>query len=127
MANTKICKIAIVGGGPSGVYMAMHLSRIHGDKVCLFEKEEKLGGRINDIKVNPESQNGPVIGIGARRVTEHQMVMHRLARYLNVTLQKPTDQDTTFLFARGLYSFNKDDFCPLYPALCTLKGIVIAA
>ena len=64
-----------MGGGPSGAYMAMQLSRVHRDNVCLFEKEKKLGGRINDVAVNPGDPNSPVVAIGGRRVTEHQNFM----------------------------------------------------
>ena len=52
------CKITIVGGGPSGVYTAMRLGEKHGKNVCLFEKESKLGGRLNDIRKNPKSKKG---------------------------------------------------------------------
>ena len=106
-----------MGGGPSGVYMAMQLGRVHRGNVCLFEKEDKLGGRINDVAVNPGFSNSPMAAIGGRRVTDRQNVMHDLAMKLDIELQNPQHQDATFLFARGIYSFNKDDFYPHYPGL----------
>lgn len=43
------CDVAIVGGGISGLYMADTLLSLHLEgNVCLFEKENKLGGRILD-------------------------------------------------------------------------------
>ena len=43
------CDVAIVGGGISGLYMADTLLRLHQERnVCLFEKENTLGGRILD-------------------------------------------------------------------------------
>ena len=49
------CEITIVGGGASGVHTAMRLGKKHGKNVCLFEKESKLGGRLNDIRKDPKS------------------------------------------------------------------------
>ena len=45
----KECDVAIVGGGLSGLYMAESLLR-HGKEtqVCVFERDERLGGRIHD-------------------------------------------------------------------------------
>ena len=38
-------KIAIIGGGPAGLSAAYHL-RLLGYKVTIFEKDEKLGGKV---------------------------------------------------------------------------------
>lgn len=111
------CKITIVGGGPSGVYTAMRLGEKHGKDVCLFEKEKKLGGRLNDIRKNPESKKGPLIAIGGRRVMTSQKLMFDLASEVGVKLEKPTEKAGEFLFARGLYSSKKDDFKIRYPGL----------
>ena len=83
------CKITIVGGGPSGVYTAMRLGEKHGQEVCLFEKEHKLGGRLNDIRKNPKSQKGPLIAIGGRRVMTSQKLMFKLAKEVGVKLERP--------------------------------------
>jgi len=111
------CKFTIVGGGPSGVYTAMRLGEKHGEDVCLFEKEHKLGGRLNDIRKNPGSKKGPLIAIGGRRVMTSQKLMFELAKEVDVTLERPEQKAGEFLFARGLYSSNKDDFTKLYPGL----------
>ena len=43
------CEVAIVGGGLAGLYTAESLLR-HGKetKVCVFEREARLGGRLYD-------------------------------------------------------------------------------
>ncbi|MSP59488.1 MAG: FAD-dependent oxidoreductase [Myxococcales bacterium] len=44
------CDVAIVGGGPGGVHTAYKLATQHltAGPVCLFEKNDHLGGRIGD-------------------------------------------------------------------------------
>ena len=47
--NTEHCDVAIVGGGIAGLYMAESLLRHKKEtNVCLFEKSQRLGGRIYD-------------------------------------------------------------------------------
>ena len=40
--------VAIVGGGPAGMAAAFYLARL-GAKVCLYEKNDKLGGVVRNI------------------------------------------------------------------------------
>jgi len=110
------CEISIVGGGPAGLYMAYQLGPIYHDKVCLFEKESRLGGRIYDISKNSQSEQGPLIAVGGRRVMEGQEVLFKLAKDLDLELEKP-DLEAELIFARGLYSTNPDDFVVLYPGV----------
>lgn len=43
------CDVAIVGGGISGLYVAETLLRFHKEtNVCLFERNNRFGGRIHD-------------------------------------------------------------------------------
>ncbi len=42
------CEVTIVGGGPAGVYAAYRLGEKLHDRLCLFEKEAQLGGRMHD-------------------------------------------------------------------------------
>ena len=43
------CDVAIVGGGLAGLYMAESLLRHKKEtKVCVFERDTRLGGRIYD-------------------------------------------------------------------------------
>lgn len=49
-------KIAIIGGGPAGLYTAKELSRI-GHQVSIFEQSKKLGGQLNLAAKPPFREN----------------------------------------------------------------------
>ena len=54
------CEVAIVGGGTGGLYTAESLLRHKKEtKVCLFERNERLGGRFYDY-VFPQVPNETV-------------------------------------------------------------------
>ena len=116
MNATLDCEVVIVGGGVGGLHTAFRLGPVLGDKVCLFEKEERLGGRIYDITKSPINTNGPYIGTGGRRVMVGQDVVFNLAKELGIELQKP-ETGADIIFARGKYATQKDDFLKLYPGL----------
>ena len=59
------CEVVILGGGAGGLHTAFRLAPTMGDKVCLFEKQNRLGGRIYDVSRTP---GGPVFGLGALRI-----------------------------------------------------------
>lgn len=43
------CDVGIVGGGLAGLYMAESLLRHQKEtKVCVFERDTRLGGRVYD-------------------------------------------------------------------------------
>ena len=113
------CNIAIVGGGPSGTYTAMQLSKKHGSDICVFEKESKVGGRLQDINEHPKCQlnDCPHISIGGRRVLPSQTKMIALANELHITLENPDTDQKELIFARGMHSTNRDDFINRYPGL----------
>lgn len=100
------CEVAIVGGGAGGLHTAFRLGPTLGDKVCLFEKEEQLGGRIHDMSFdnNPAS---PRVGVGARRVMEGQTVLFALAEELGLTLETQ-GEFADLINARGVFGFAKD-------------------
>ncbi len=110
------CEISIIGGGPAGLYMAYQLGPLYKNKVCVFEKENRLGGRIYDIGKDPQQPQGPLIAVGGRRVMEGQNVLFKLAQDLGIELEKPS-LEKELIFARGMYSTNPDDFVVLYPGV----------
>jgi hypothetical protein len=114
-ASTQ-CEVAIVGGGVAGLHTAFRLGASLGDKVCLFEKESRLGGRIYDTTFKDEDINGPYIAVGGRRVMESQHVLMDLAKELRIELQRPIPPKE-LIYARGIFSFQKDDFLKAYPKL----------
>jgi len=48
-------KVLVVGGGPGGMEAA-RVAALRGHEVCLYEKEEKLGGQFNFAAVPPYKQ-----------------------------------------------------------------------
>ena len=55
------CDVAIVGGGISGVYAAYRLLKANKNtKVCVFEKDVRLGGRILDYSF----KQAPNVAVG---------------------------------------------------------------
>jgi protoporphyrinogen oxidase len=113
---TLECDVSIIGGGPAGLYMAYQLGPLYRNQVCLFEKENRLGGRIYDIGKDPQQPQGPLIAVGGRRVMEGQNVLFKLAHDLGIELEKP-NLEKELIFARGFYSTNPDDFVALYPGI----------
>ena len=115
------CKVAIVGGGIAGSYLAMRLSKKYGSDICLFDKDKHTGGRLYDIPVNSKKLRSPKIGLGGRRILAGQEVMSNLAKELKIKMQKPRPLEELW-FARGKYDFtnssiDKDPFAGLYPDL----------
>ena len=82
------CEVAIVGGGGGGVHTAFRLAPTYGDRVCLFEREAALGGRIKDVALDETDPTSPRVGVGARRVMEGQTVLLDLAAELSLTLER---------------------------------------
>ncbi len=82
-ATTAIsCNIVIIGGGAGGVHTAYQLGKLPDSNpnsdVCLFEKLDRLGGRIYDVALNP-ARPDLVFGTGALRVMETQNYVFQLA------------------------------------------------
>lgn len=109
------CEVAIVGGGAAGLYTAYRLTPELGDRVCLFEKEPTLGGRIHDVTFDG-GDDGPRIGAGARRLMENQADMFALAEELGIEFETPP-LGTDLINARGLFGFSRDALLPAYPEL----------
>ena len=113
------CGVAIVGGGAAGLHTAYRLAADYGSRVCLFEKESYLGGRIHDLSRN---EGGPYIGTGARRIMEGQSVVFALADELGITYESVPWQDD-LINARGFAAYNSDDLnAQAYPLVDNATG-----
>lgn len=111
--NRLDCDVAIVGGGAGGLHTAFRLAPTLQSKVCLFEKQPELGGRIYDVPKDPGDANSPVFGAGAMRVMEGQDVLFSLATELGITFETPA-LEADYLNARGGWAFSKEDLVGKY-------------
>lgn len=110
------CDVIIVGGGVGGLYSAYRLGPEYGDGVCLFEKEDRLGGRIYDVSEDGGT-DGPWIGVGARRIMEGQEVLFDLADELGITSEAAGWKDD-LITARGYVGGTADELnASAYPLL----------
>lgn len=114
------CPVTIIGGGPGGLHTAYRLATAAPNKedraVCLFEKNDYLGGRALDIALDPEHPE-LVYGVGALRVMENQAYVLKLADELGIGLERVAYRDN-LINARGHFSFSGDELLKnAYPEL----------
>ena len=114
--TTAHCEIAVVGGGVAGLHTALRLAARFGPRVCLFERDSALGGRVSDIPASEEQAAGAFVQLGARRIMEGQSVLVQLAEELGIALQKP-EMLEELGFTRGMYATNNDEFIRVFPGL----------
>jgi hypothetical protein len=117
-ARSISCDVAIVGGGAGGLHTAFRLGPALGNKVCLFEKEEQLGGRILDVSLTP---GGPVFGLGALRIMETQDVVFNLADELQIQYEAVPYKDE-WISARGLFAHTSDALLNRYLDVLQSEG-----
>lgn len=110
------CEIAIIGGGAGGLHTAFRLGVSYGSKVCLFEKENELGGRIHDVAFDPNNPASPKVGVGARRIMEGQTLVFNLAKELGLQLETPP-LGSDLIVAKGKHAFDKNNFVAAYPGM----------
>lgn len=62
------CNILIVGGGIGGVHTAYQLAKRGKESVCLFELENRLGGRIYVPNLMSNSPSVPIMPSGLTKL-----------------------------------------------------------
>jgi hypothetical protein len=90
------CDVAIVGAGPGGLHTAYKLTNPPGgaavpgvsaaSKVCLFEKNDRVGGRIRDVQFGATPAD--VTGTGAYRMYDNHYT-YALSMELGVMSVEP--------------------------------------
>jgi hypothetical protein len=96
------CTVSIIGAGPGGLYTAWRLAtstlttRIPASKICVFEQESRVGGRVYTVRSVPgvPEVNGYDIDMGAHRYNPQgefftSSVINALG--LSSTLYPPSD------------------------------------
>ena len=78
-------QVVIVGAGISGLSCAFSLKRA-GQKYCLFEANQRIGGRIlTQFDATPE---GDAIELGGEFIEEHHSAIKDLAKYMSFPLKE---------------------------------------
>ncbi|KAL9969976.1 hypothetical protein ACROYT_G022271 [Oculina patagonica] len=97
------CDVAIVGGGISGLYVAETLVRLQKEtNVCLFEREDRFGGRIRDHTFQ-RVPNIPV-SLGAWRVDEGHSAVWDIFKRFNISASQLAKNHHDRLEARGIFA-----------------------
>lgn len=101
------CDVVIVGGGLSGLFMAETLLRKKKEtSVCVYEKENRFGGRILDYWFDQAPDIA--VGLGAWRVDSSATNMMNLIRRLNISTVNWDYQYPSFIESRGIFSNNTE-------------------
>lgn len=114
--NVLNCEVTIIGGGAAGVYMAYRLSEKDPKRLCLFEKEAELGGRLRDEFLPSESLSPIWVGTGARRVNESQKFVLELGKELGIKFETPKKKKE-LIYTKGKHGHSPDDFKNDFPGL----------
>ncbi len=109
--------MGIVGGGAAGTYLAYKLAPLYRERLCLFEKESQLGGRMSDAAFESTNTNQTVwIGTGARRVNHAQEPILKLGKELGISFETP-EMRSQLIWNQFGYGHSPDDFIKFFPKL----------
>ena len=99
--RTMTCDVAIVGGGPAGTYAAYELTlpanNINPGTVCLFEKNNYLGGRIIDKKfADKKDADSGITGTAAYRMYRFHYTNHLYDKVLGMDANNHRENEKLF-------------------------------
>lgn len=99
----KSLDVAIVGGGLSGLYLANNLST-RGHRVTLYEKNERLGGRIHTIF----GKGGLVYEVGAGRFSKNHKRFIKLIKLFGLQdSMKPINKERMYFKGSRRQNYDK--------------------
>lgn len=91
------CNTVIIGGGIGGLYSAVNLQSAT-NTVCVFEKYNRLGGRIDDVQLDSGIE---VVGLGAWRFDDNHSQVKSLATHYQIPFT-PWNRIPKFVGSRGI-------------------------
>ena len=100
-SDTEIFDIAVVGAGVSGVYSAWRLaSRGSGARICVFEAETRIGGRL--LSVTPPGIPNARVELGGMRFMKGHTRVEGLLQHLGIAVRPFTVADPqNICYVRG--------------------------
>ena len=97
---TLKCDVAVIGGGPGGVYTAMRLQQSSATlKVCLFEAMTEVGGRLKTRWFDGAPTSQLDLG-GMRFYQRHRLVWNMVNQYA-MPYYSPVSGPNTYSFLRN--------------------------
>ena len=97
---TVTCDVSVIGAGPGGVWTAMRLQQNSpSSKVCLFESESEVGGRLKTRWFDGAPTSALDLG-GMRFYQRHRMVYSLVQQYA-LSFYSPVYDPRNFDFLRG--------------------------
>lgn len=106
--------MVILGAGIGGSHSAYRLAPIYKDKLCIFERENYVGGRLYDTDINgnvPEAYSTtPIIPRGGVRFYDDQPVVKQLVDELNISYYS-YEYQKSLIKSRGKFYTSHNDMC----------------
>ena len=106
--------MAVLGAGVGGAHSAYRLASTYKNNLCIFERENHVGGRTHDIDYNgnvPAAYSEtPIAAMGALRFYDGQVVIKKLADELNITYY-PYAYQNNLIKSRGRLYTSYADMC----------------
>jgi monoamine oxidase len=100
--------VAIVGAGAAGTYLAYRLIQARpGDRIALFERSNRIGGRLWSVKV--DGLDHPIELGGMRYMTGHALVQSVVTELAIETRPFDIAHEPERLFLRGVAGTGPDD------------------
>ena len=99
-STTVKCDVAVVGGGPGGVYTAMRLQQSSSSlRVCLFEQLQEVGGRLK-TRWFDGAPTSP-LDLGGMRFYQRHRLVYSMMQTLGLSSYSPAYSPLNYDWLRG--------------------------
>lgn len=97
-----VCKVAIIGTGPSGLFAGFRLAEQLGNTLCLIDERDVIGGRVQSVEAPQSTAENPLF---APTHGEQFQSHHTRARCLGQQFQRTSYIRSGFLTRFKYYEF----------------------